>query len=769
MTSLILVESVNAEAAKKLKNITFQEYIDFCGNINLDDNKQNIGFRKYYKRFKKYINLQINNKFEVSINYSRENNEGRFFCNNDLGLQNLKREYKSALCKGLYLDFDMINAHPVILKNICDKNSIPYDYLNKYCIDREKYIEELKNDLNIERKEAKELYLKSLNYNIERSKWLINGKWTTTKNKFYIEYDKEIKTIQKNLSLKLNDEFKKYTDTKKILTNKEGRFLSYLLQKTEAEILEKVRLESGIELNCLMFDGFMTKDINLNIDETINKLNSITSSYNVKWSNKDFDNKIIEKIQNINNNEVQFYFGENIIDLANQILKNDLKNKIFICDNVLWSNIQNNITWSNNKEHILNKLFVWISDNDMYIETSQSKRQALNNRIKLIKELAETIALKAPINDNLESDIWEKTQYKIVFNNGYYDFKKNDFINNHNDLFTVKKINYDFKNEWNEEANKELLNKVFYPIFGIDDIQEDKIRFELLEYFLQRLARTIAGCIEDKRFFVLCGLRDCGKGVIAELIKKTFKEYITFTDSSNFLYKKQMGDSAKNNSWIIDFIFSRLSITSEISTSDKEYIDGNKIKKFCSGGDYITGRKNFKDEVEFRIQSGLMICCNDLPDIDPLDTMEKCDNIYFNSKFINNKTYSDYKLTNIKYYEADNDIKNCFLARKDIINQFILLLIKYYNKPNLKYPEELKLKEKEEDENNNDIDKIKSIFQQGTDADFVDNKDIKNHLRVNNLNISMKMFKVKINGIYQVENATTFNKRGYKGLKMIED
>ena len=46
-------------------------------------------------------------------------------------------------------------------------------------------------------------------------------------------------------------------------------------------------------------------------------------------------------------------------------------------------------------------------------------------------------------------------------------------------------------------------------------------------------------------------------------------------------------DGAKANSWIMDYQFSRLAITQEISINPEkqQYIDGNAIKKFCSGGE----------------------------------------------------------------------------------------------------------------------------------------------------------------------------------------
>ena len=52
----------------------------------------------------------------------------------------------------------------------------------------------------------------------------------------------------------------------------------------------------------------------------------------------------------------------------------------------------------------------------------------------------------------------------------------------------------------------------------------------------------------------------------------------------------------------------------------------------------------------------------------------------------------------------------------------------------------------EDNDNTDDITMLKSIFSQGNDDERVNNKDIKDHLKKNKINISMKMFNKKIKG-----------------------
>ena len=50
-------------------------------------------------------------------------------------------------------------------------------------------------------------------------------------------------------------------------------------------------------------------------------------------------------------------------------------------------------------------------------------------------------------------------------------------------------------------------------------MSQDKLH-ELLNYFLYRMSRIMGGCIEDKMWVKLEGLRNCGKGLLSDLLKK---------------------------------------------------------------------------------------------------------------------------------------------------------------------------------------------------------------------------------------------------------
>ena len=65
---------------------------------------------------------------------------GRFFPRLGVGMQGLRGEIRSILSRKLYWDIDMVNAHPVLLLQVCQKNGWKCDTLDYYVSNREKVL-----------------------------------------------------------------------------------------------------------------------------------------------------------------------------------------------------------------------------------------------------------------------------------------------------------------------------------------------------------------------------------------------------------------------------------------------------------------------------------------------------------------------------------------------------------------------------------------------------------------------------------------------------
>ena len=96
---------------------------------------------------------------------------GRINPEKSLSLCVFHRPTRHAYCNGTYIDIDMKNAHPVVVKNICLLNDIPCPTISKYCEDRDAFLQRVCDHHNVDRASAKTLMLR-LTYGGEYTKWL---------------------------------------------------------------------------------------------------------------------------------------------------------------------------------------------------------------------------------------------------------------------------------------------------------------------------------------------------------------------------------------------------------------------------------------------------------------------------------------------------------------------------------------------------------------------------------------------------------------------
>jgi len=693
MSAIIsLNEKVNKTPALILSKLSFKQFLSLYPEAEINQNNIDEDHKTQFKLLKTMINQHIKNQFkpvDTDYYYARGKKQGRLFVNK-MGLQRLWSKFRGILCDGIYKDVDMINAHPCILYYICSLNNIneyTLKSLKTYINEREEKLRDLMTDDNLTRSEAKLLFIKSINSNIKITK--LDKK--NIKNQFFLKFDESIKEIQQILTSK-NPELKSELLRKKS-ENVEGRLVNNLLCKIENEILQKVikytSEHTDFIVKILMFDGFMGEG---EID--LNSLNELTKEYNIKWTFKEHDISILDDLENMNfDDNIQSFVCNDLVEMTDFLLEYVFKNKFSKCNNTVY--YLYSYIWISNEKAIKNELIKVISKQDLWTVNKKDYIH-VSKIMSKIEDMIKFIISRIEDNPEFVNQIWENTLNKLFFQNGYYCCESSKF-KNYNDTenaFFIINRNLDLKS--NIEIRNNIYRKVLNPIFGIDDAIKDKDNIQYLQYFLYKVARRMAGYIQDKEWILLEGLRNSGKGLFCDMLKLAFGKYIRTTNSGNFKLKNnESTDNAKANSWILDYQFSRLAITNEISIANqKDKIDGNSIKKFCSGGDCLEGRKNFKDEVEFRVQSGLMICCNDFPEVSPADALETCVNIQMTSKFIDEDYNENNKLNGFKYYLKDDNIKN-WIKNDDIINEFILILLEHLNKP-CSLPQAIINKRKEE-------------------------------------------------------------------------
>ena len=95
---------------------------------------------------------------KIKVIHRQINNQGRRVAAGGLSLANLARQLRHAACIDIYIDIDVENAHPVILRFICNQHKIDCEFLDEYVEDREKLLSEFED-----REAGKKAYLTIMN------------------------------------------------------------------------------------------------------------------------------------------------------------------------------------------------------------------------------------------------------------------------------------------------------------------------------------------------------------------------------------------------------------------------------------------------------------------------------------------------------------------------------------------------------------------------------------------------------------------------------
>lgn len=752
---MILTESVDAEICKKIAGMSFSNFLNLFTNDNSYETETvKRTMKGEYKKITNYCKGMIDCNFTRKIEYYTTEKCPRYFSKGSL--QGLNKLFRGALVCNLYFDFDMINCGPTIIKYLCNKFDIECNELTRYIKIREQVFLDFQASHDIPRDEIKIFFIRSIN-NDKRITYINKKK---IKDPFFLKFDIEMKSIQR----KFRDHFKEEYNYIKNNCDKNigGNLMYYIYIKYETIIMKKVHSEFKANVNS--FDGFMIcQNESGKVAEPIEKLNEITSEYNIKWSQKEIDSSIYNKILEMKNPENKSIIKESLFEIGIELLKTTYSERLVYCQNKLY--FKCNQGWVSNDRMIDKHLYDELTEMDLYTYNPTKKCDVLvRNKHSNVEELIKVLIKKANTDDKMIDKIFDHTLHKIYFQNGYYDFDTGVFNKNDYNSFVIIPNEYHFKP--NLEIRKEIYRRILNPIFTIYDEDNDKSeREELRDYFIYKMSRIVAGNIEDKEWVINLGFRDCGKGCLTDLFINCFQNYCCNANAESFLLKSNNGDSAKNNSFMADWSFKRIIFMNECSTSDdrnnKSVLDGNKIKKIISGGDYVTVRKNFQDEWQMRTQASICGNMNELVSVEPTDALSKCKIFNYTSTFIDSD-YSGVKLTNIRYMEKDDKVKTEFIKREEVQREFILMIFEAHKKP-CKYPKRLERDFQEDVED--DISKLINLFEFTNDKDdFISSKDLKSIIENHDIKFGIQ----KINSILTGNGAKKTRQNNLRGLNFIK-
>jgi hypothetical protein len=218
-------------------------------NTEIIDYYKSIGKRGKNKGLKK-----------VKYNKSKGTKYGRV---NGNGLSMMRKLLRHNLCREYYMDIDIVNAHPVILSQICSNNGIMSEKLNYYINNRNNILNQIENITNRERGICKILFIMIINGgNKEGWKYKFGVQSDVELPLFVSEFEKEM-TLIGNRIIDSNTEF-----ISGLVKNNRKHIIALYLQEWENRVLEVVYTylnDNGFikdNIASLCSDGIMIEENN---------------------------------------------------------------------------------------------------------------------------------------------------------------------------------------------------------------------------------------------------------------------------------------------------------------------------------------------------------------------------------------------------------------------------------------------------------------------------------------------------------------------------
>ncbi|CAL6313871.1 unnamed protein product [Bathycoccus prasinos] len=287
---------------------------------------------------------------------------------------------------------------------------------------------------------------------------------------------------------------------------------------------------------------------------------------------------------------------------------------------------------------------------------SNSKKSALYKEFKSL----------LPQENSFYEKSRENTKGLFAFNNCIWDFGKQKSRDFSPDYCFTFKAPVDYK-QHGILLETEVRQTVFQSIFG---------EGEKGEFVAKLLARALAGDVEDKRFVVLIGETNSGKGCLTQLLGDCFG---LGTFVGNYQSKNLQSESP-TLSWLLQNKNCRIILANEINT--ERPILANNIRMCASGGEPITALAKYKNEENFISQATMFLFCNEMPEIKGNDDGDAVKNrmVYVETEYsyLEKQKYEEMKNTNSTVRLADPTLKSEYLKRKDIQEAFVSLVCGAY-------------------------------------------------------------------------------------------
>lgn len=616
-------------------------------------------------------------------------------------LQNCYNRVRRLIVNGKLVAIDLSNAHLEIIKNIASFLKVPtdkYEILNFYCENRNQVLNDIMIKYDCDREVAKNYFIIIL-FGGSYDSWIINNNLlnkSSLKTEYMMKFEFAFDIIKQEIN-KL-DIFNGFKVLEKQVNKKkdykiERTALAILLQEIESKILVVMYqyLESkGCIIRIPIHDAKWFDDCNnITNNGTCNEFlielsneikeklgliipldyeNTAPTEEDLKWyaNHKEFYDKY---------NETK-HADKNIIEAcdddvgASCVVIKKFKDRLLRCGKVILVKYDN--CWSFEKDEVNRHLANMIKDSNLYFYGSDGKRlynysNAVSHQMKCITAIRNSELIK--VDNDFIKNITVRNKCYLPFIDGVYSFKDKKLYT-YEELpeipFTFK-INRNFP-KFHQSSYEDLMKRFIEPVFP--DIKERNA-------LLNRLARALAGHIEDKKWYGLGGARNSGKSKLIKLLQNSFGDFVSTFNANCLVYNKKspVAEPAKGLMWVLNIWNSRLSCASEIEGDEKTTLNGGLIKKLASGGDAIKARGNYMDEVEFIPAFTPWFMYNEWYEVEPANACENLIQFTCPSKFVE----ADKLIDNCDILKLKDDTIDDFIRLDNIIDAFTLVILNNYD------------------------------------------------------------------------------------------
>jgi hypothetical protein len=688
-------------------------------------------FKSVYKDGKQSIEFILKEKF------SKVKAIGRLYPKyNRPSLQGLKRNIRKALAHHRYTDCDIKNAHPVLMHQVFEKENIECRLLTEYVADRERFLETA----------SKKEWTRMLNNGRPRS------------DATQLEKDFWSDVIIAGVELFNKPEYEIYHKIAQIRNpdNKLGYAVSALATDLERKCITTAIQsfqEQGFRTGTIIHDGFLIEALEIDdgafrmAEEEIKDRVGFDVTL-VKSQLNDFDpNELWEKEQEelvpdveLNDASAAKEFIKFMDELGHHFTK--------CCGTFLWYNPTTGLWKECPKADELRAFMNGARERLDAYSSFVSKQDNLFTMLKAFTEEDPTFYVKAP----------QTTYRRLAFNNGVYNFETKQLDGFQPEFRFFHKLEWD----WDAAASPsaladEIRQKIIYGTF-------DRERGD---YYEKVLARSLAGEVQDKNFFVITGDGNSGKGVNSDLLENTFGGFVGVFNSANLTKKIKGDDTEKTLGFMTQLKGKRIVYANE--TSPDCVFDAGMIKTFASGGDTLKARPLFKDPQTFKLECSPFLFCNDFNTIRGADdaTSNRLRFLESQYAYLTGSNYEDKKKNpNVKL--GDDNIKNVFIKRQDVLKTFAMMICDAYSTTKPVEPDCVQRETKEwvqHDDMETIIDGLIE-FDEGHEVSF---GEVYNHLTQNGVAVSKTKAGTLLKklGFNQIQKKINKKKgRYYQNLKL---